>query len=946
VGSDQCTFTVTVGDNEAPTFTCPTLNLTLNTTGGSDCQVQIPDLVALVLNEADNCALRTTNPVTQSIAAGNYDGVSDGMTIPVTLTVTDNATPANTATCVVTFTVNDDDAPTLTCPPNATISTLSGNACAVNIPNYANMLAPTDNCTAAGDILENQDIPPGTYTNGVVHGAQIALTYTATDGAVPANTATCVVTLTVSAPEANVQGNGTTIADGDNTPDLADHTYFFETTLGNPLTRTFTIQNTGGEPLTISSIVSSNNTEFYVTGPLSPAGPIPAGQSATFTVTFNPTGLYLRTSVLTITTNDCDEAAYDFVISGTVNCISPSTTPCPTAQTVNTAPGQCTAVVNYAATISGNPVPAVSYTFVGATSGSGAGTGTGAVFQRGVTQVTFSATNDCGTATCQFNVTVVDNQPPVLTCPASIVQPNSLNQCGRTVGYGHTLSDNCASPVLTYTMSGAVTGSGAGSGSSTYFPVGTTTVVLNATDGTNAVQCSFMVTINDTQLPGISCPASVSVSNTPGQCGATVIYATPTASDNCSGVGLDYISGGLSGSFFDIGTTTVQWMATDATNNTKTCTFNITVSDVQLPSITCPAQQSRNTDAGACTALTTYAAPTVSDNCTTTPPALTYNFSGATATAGYAAGTGSGSTFNKGITTVTLRATDLGGLTRSCTFRVVVTDAQPPVITCPPNQSVNTAATSCTSAAVTYATPTATDNCTPAPTVTRTSGPASGSAFPTGTTNVVWRATDGAARTATCAFSVTVTDNTPPSIACPPSMSVAGSGMPCAANVTYASPTASDNCGTPTVFLQSGLASGSAFGAGTTVNIWRATDTRGTTSTCSFSITVTCSSSRTASVAERDSKQTTETNLPFDFTLSPNPAHQQVLVSLTALPETLTEGQLLVYDAQGRLYQQQALTAGTQSVLLPVEAWPAGLYWISVQAGAAKATKRLAVQRF
>jgi hypothetical protein len=83
----------------------------------------------------------------------------------------------------------------------------------------------------------------------------------------------------------------------------------------------------------------------------------------------------------------------------------------------------------------------------------------------------------------------------------------------------------------------------------------------------------------------------------------------------------------------------------------------------------------------------------------------------------------------------------------------------------------------------------------------------------------------------------------------------------------------------------------------------------------------------------------------FDFTLSPNPAQQQVLVSLTALPETL-KGQLLVYDAQGRLYQQQALTAGTQSVLLPVEAWPAGLYWISVQAGAAKATKRLAVQRF
>jgi hypothetical protein len=732
---------------------------------------------------------------------------------------------------------------------------------------------------------------------------------------------------------------------------------------------------------------------------------------------------------VTATNSDGSTSA---TISITVNA-APTFTTCPAAPvTATTAAGTCMAAVSYTVTAAGSPAPTLTYAFAGATPGSGSGTGSGATFNLGSTTVMVTATNGCGTATCLFNVTVVDNQPPVLTCPADIVQPNSLNQCGRTVGYGHTLSDNCASPVLTYTMSGAVTGSGAGSGSSTYFPVGTTTVVLNATDGTNAVQCSFMVTINDTQLPaitcpasivqpnslnqcgrtvayghslsdncaspvltytmsgavtgsgagsgsstyfpvgtttvvlnatdgtnavqcsfmvtindtqlpGISCPASVSVSNTPGQCGATVIYATPTASDNCSGVGLDYISGGLSGSFFDIGTTTVEWQATDAANNTKTCTFSVTVSDVQAPSISCPAQQTRNTDANACTAATTYADPVVSDNCNTPLPTIDYNLSGATTTAGYVAGTGSGSTFNKGITTVTLRATDMGGLTRSCTFRVIVLDAQPPVITCPPSQSVNTAATSCTSAAVTYATPTATDNCTPAPTVTRTSGPASGSAFPAGTTNVVWRATDASGRTATCSFSVTVTDNTPPVITCPGSVAVSGVGNPCSVYVTYATPTATDNCGTPTLFLQSGLSSGSNFPAGTTVNVFRATDARGTTATCSFSVTVTCSGAANKGAAERGAMKDAEAT--FDFTLSPNPAQQQVLVSLTALPETL-KGQLLVYDAQGRLYQQQALTAGTQSVLLPVEAWPAGLYWISVQAGAAKATKRLAVQRF
>jgi hypothetical protein len=452
-----------------------------------------------------------------------------------------------------------------------------------------------------------------------------------------------------------------------------------------------------------------------------------------------------------------------------------------------------------------------------------------------------------------------------------------------------------------------------------------------------------MVTINDTQLPAITCPASVSVSNTPGQCGATVSYDTPTASDNCSGVGLDHLSGGLSGSFFEVGTTTVQWMATDAANNTKTCTFTVTVSDVQLPGIICPPQQSRNTDPGACTALTTYPAPTVSDNCTATLPTVAYSFSGATTTAGYLAGTGSGSTFNKGITTVTLRATDIGGLTRSCTFRVIVTDVQPPVITCPVNQTVNTADASCTSAAVTYATPTATDNCAPAPTLTRISGPGSGSAFPAGTTNVVWRATDGAGRTATCSFAVTVTDNTPPVINCPGSVSVFGTGTPCGVNVTYPVPTASDNCGTPAVFLQSGVVSGSNFPAGTTVNVFRATDARGTTATCSFSVTVTCSGAANKGAADRGAAK--DAVAIFDFTLSPNPAQQQVLVSLTALPETTGEMQLLVFDAQGRLYQQQALTAGTQSVLLSVETWPSGLYWISVQTGATKATKRLAVQR-
>ena len=189
---------ITVNDNDAPTFTCPTpANLTLNTTGGVNCAVNIPDLVALVTDAADNCSLAPT-PITQSIPAGANNGVSDGHTIPVTVTVTDAAMPANTASCVITFTVNDDAAPTVGCPPaTETIYANAGTNCTITIPNYVSNLSPTDNCTLTGDLNETQSIPAGAF--GVSgDGVTVTVTYTVTDDAMPANSTTCQVIITVN----------------------------------------------------------------------------------------------------------------------------------------------------------------------------------------------------------------------------------------------------------------------------------------------------------------------------------------------------------------------------------------------------------------------------------------------------------------------------------------------------------------------------------------------------------------------------------------------------------------------------------------------------------------------------------------------------------------------------------------------------------------------------
>ncbi len=80
-------------------------------------------------------------------------------------------------------------------------------------------------------------------------------------------------------------------------------------------------------------------------------------------------------------------------------------------------------------------------------------------------------------------------------------------------------------------------------------------------------------------------------------------------------------------------------------------------------------------------------------------------------------------------------------------------DVTPPLFqNCPSNIVLNTTGTTAVS---TWTAPTATDNCSTAPSVSSTHN--SGFAFPVGTTNVSYTATDGSNNKSTCSFTVTVT---------------------------------------------------------------------------------------------------------------------------------------------------------------------------------------------
>ena len=236
----------------------------------------------------------------------------------------------------------------------------------------------------------------------------------------------------------------------------------------------------------------------------------------------------------------------------------------------------------------------------------------------------------------------------------------------------------------------------------------------------------------------ITCPANVTQSNDPNQCGAVVNYPAPTTGGVCAAP----TCAPASGSFFPVGTTTVTCTTTGPPQ--QTCTFTVTVNDTQPPTITCPANITQSNDPDQCGAVVNYPPPTVSDNC----PGV--------GVPGCAPA--SGSFFPVGSTTVTCTVADAVGNTASCTFTITVVDTQPPMITCPPNQTAVTDQNACPSAnclVVNFPPPVASDNC---PGVVVVCNPPAGSCFPVGVTTVTCTATDTAGNTATCSFTVTVFD--------------------------------------------------------------------------------------------------------------------------------------------------------------------------------------------
>jgi len=434
----------------------------------------------------------------------------------------------------------------------------------------------------------------------------------------------------------------------------------------------------------------------------------------------------------------------------------------------------------------------------------------GSEFSAGTTTVTYTATDNAGnTAVCSFTVTVTDTSNPVfITCPTNITRSANAT-CKAVVNWpAPGVVDNCGAPVVTSTHT-----------SGSEFSIGTTMITYTATDAAgNKATCSFTVTVNDTSAPMFSnCPTNITVSPT-ANCKAIVNWTAPAANDNC---GIPTIVANYNpGSEFNAGTTTVTYSATDAAGNKATCSFTVTVKDTTVPEFAnCPSNMTISPAAN-CKAIVNWTAPSITDNCSIVNNTASHT---------------SGSEFSVGTTTVTYTATDAAGNKATCSFSVIVKDTTLPVFTnCPSNISVSPTA-NC-KAIVNWAAPLASDNCGVA---TTTSTHKSGSEFSVGSTTVTYTATDTYGNKATCAFIVTVLDNSAPVFSsCPTNITVAATAN-CKARVTWTAPVATDNCGV--VSKTNSHNPGTEFTVGTTTVTYSATDANGNTTKCEFNVTVTYS---------------------------------------------------------------------------------------------------------
>jgi gliding motility-associated-like protein len=393
--------------------------------------------------------------------------VSDGNTCPETITrtwtVTDNC--GNTASVNQVITVNDNIAPAFTFVPADRTVECSGIQ---NLP--VGTPVATDNCSDNVNIVYNgQTRIDGNCPNNYI----IIRSWTATDAC--GNTADASQTITVEdtkSPFIDVPPANLTV-ECDGTGNVEE-------------LNTWLASNGGGVAHDNCGQVSWTNNFNGLSDECGATG----SATVIFTVTDDCGNFKTRSATFTI-----------------VDTQAPVIT-CVENITVNADAGVCGANVEVLI-----PIAVDNCGDVILTNDQNATANASGFYEVGITEVTFTATDECGnSATCLVIITVVDTEVPVITCPEDLVVVADANCSAMVEIPAPVVSDNCGieNIVNSYTNTGNANG---------IYQTGEYTIIWTATDiHGNVSSCEMQlsvvaapIAVDDYATTELNAPVSIAI---------------------------------------------------------------------------------------------------------------------------------------------------------------------------------------------------------------------------------------------------------------------------------------------------------------------------------------------------------------------------------------------------------------------------------------------------
>lgn len=187
---------------------------------------------------------------------------------------------------------------------------------------------------------------------------------------------------------------------------------------------------------------------------------------------------------------------------------------------------------------------------------------------------TWLVTDGCLTNLCTQVVTIADNTPPILICAS-----NKTVECSTVWDFdAPSASDACSGTNVTVSVVSTLT--------SGLCPQSITRTWLAVDACNNSNTCSQTVTVVDTTPPTVVCASNKTVS-----CASAWNFDPPAVSDACDGTNVTLLElGTVTNGIYPL-LVTRTWLATDACNNSNTCSQIVTVVDNSPLSVVCASNK-------------------------------------------------------------------------------------------------------------------------------------------------------------------------------------------------------------------------------------------------------------------------------------------------------------------------------------------------------------------